>query len=273
MKDKKLSLYKKILTLSITGITLLLSGCQSNNSVNNSNTDMVIAPSFEIDNNTVKKENVWEQRTNTIEKDVRDPEVVVGELKIENSDNSVTWELVNDSDIVYNNITFKDLYSNIKHLDLPCDETTFINFIIKTYITKENTIFTSYVNDNEYVYNPEVDGEDNVYITLDEGLQENDTYINLVNKYSNKVNWSLTVYNEEYTSVGVIYGCSDYILYNGGTDTKEIDMSKYSSSYVNSTDEEVIENTDTIEDNTETEDNLETQESEETQDIGQEENQ
>lgn len=222
----------KRIILFIIGITFMLSivGCQNKKSENEVN----FTPStFEKDSSTIKNSESWQFNrqpiinNNTDDNEVVDPSINVGEIKIENTDGSKLFNIIEDRDIEYNGVVFKNLYSNIQHLELPCDQNTFINFVIKTYVTNSKHVNTEYLNDNEYMYNPEIDGDDNVYISIDEGLQESEYYNSLVKQYNDKAIWSLTLYEDDYSGLGIIYGCKSFILYSGGDTEQVVDMSEY----------------------------------------------
>lgn len=214
---------KIILNLILCLIAINCIGC-SDNSRNSS--DIIVKIEFNKDDKTVRNDEAWlydmKESDASSDYEVNEPQVNLGEIKLENSDDSVYYE-VSGNDIVYNGVVYKDLYYNVQHLQLPCDINTFINFIIKTYDTNSNEVDTLYVNDTEA---SSTESDDvGASISVDESLRDSDYYLQLVEKYNNVAKWRLMLIDEN--DMGILYGCESFILYNGGNGVTEIDMNKY----------------------------------------------
>lgn len=228
----------KIKTVVLTSLIISMSLCAcSKQDTQTENSGYV--SKFEVDSSTIKNDDIWNtysiqtseyEDTNT---DVVDPSVLVGEIEIENKDNT-TYYTLEGNNIVYGNTTYTDLNSNLDKIDLPCDKNTFINFIVKTFDTDSNTVNTYCSNDNEEVEVAE-NGEMSTSISLDNGLSDSDEYIKIKQKYGGEpITWSLTLIDIENNTEGVIYGCSKYLMYNGSSEYKQVDMSEYSDNNSNS---------------------------------------
>lgn len=219
----------KVLAGAILISVLTLSGCANDSNKSNTSENNYITPIFEVDSNTIKNENIWQMVNNlSTTEDTDDYEVVepeefdnisMHEIKLLNSDNSTNYEIAG-SDIKYNGTTFVGLYNAVTNCELPCDINTFINFIVKTYYTNEDTIYIAYSNDNL----PK--GEDDTALNLSESLSDNNYYHTFEEKYNQGVNWSISLMGLNENVSGTLYGCNQYIIYYGTKDI-EIDMSKY----------------------------------------------
>ena len=227
MKNK---IVKKALAISL--LTALLCGCSNQKEVDSSNINSIV--SFTKDSSTIKNDDVWIVKNtqqsisnNDEDVDVIDPLTIVGELKIENTDNTVSY-YIDGGSIIYNNITFLNLKDCIDKLELPCDKNTFINFIIKTFTTESGTVSTYYYNDKEVDIDIESLGEASTSIPLDDSLSDSEEYLRVKGEHNNvPVNWCLTLIDTVNNIEGTIYGCDKYLMYSGSSKLHTVDMSEY----------------------------------------------
>ena len=117
----------------ITSVNLV--ACSELN-LNIDKADVYLAPSFEVDKLTVRQNNEWNIRQeleiddNDSVPTEQDIKVDVGEVQLDNNDNSVDYQ-VEGEDIIYNGVRYKGLYTAINSVTYPYDTNTFINFITK----------------------------------------------------------------------------------------------------------------------------------------------
>lgn len=244
----------KIIVLAFICIALTFVGCGKSNESDNSDTYVEI----EKDSNTIHKNNVFDiekdyQEEKQEEKEesynVVDPSINVGELSLQGTDSSVNWE-IQGNDVVYNGVRFRDLYNCVQHLDLPCEQNTFINFIVKTLNTTTD-VDCGYTNEKEFVYD-----EESTDIAIDFVLEDSDVYKKIKEKYDNTpANWTLTIFSG--SSNLMIYGCDRYLVYDGAEDLVTVDMSEYSLDNVDTngntdiSENSITESTDNTEDSDE----------------------
>jgi hypothetical protein len=236
-------------------ISICLIGCGSTRTVD---TDDYTPQQFSVDGSTARSQTIWQIENEEAEAEeeetedyvVVDPSLNVGELVLTGEDTTQKWE-IDGNNIVYNGITFNNLYYCIQHVDLPCDETNFINFIVKTF-TSTSDVNTGYLNDLED------HGEDSTYIDLEPQLQESSEYLRIKEEHNNiPITWNISLHGDGIN--GNIYGCSSYLLYNGSDGTQEVDMSKYNYSFdtddtTNTTEETSVEESNITETEEETTD-------------------
>lgn len=207
------------LAIMFSIVTVLIMGCGASNEVEYS------AGKFSIDRWTIREAEAWNAGNSNESSGngnaVKDPNISTGELILEGNDASVKYE-ISGNDIIYKGITFHDLYYCVQHVQLPCDQNTFINFLVKTYQTKDSDVYSEYVNDYEFDTSS---GEEN--ITIHENFSDSSKYLALVDEYGKEANWTLTVYEYGYKSPGMIIGCDKYLMYNGGSGEHTVDMSKF----------------------------------------------
>jgi hypothetical protein len=227
-------------------ISICLIGCGSTRTVD---TDDYTPQQFSVDGSTARSQTIWQIENEEAEAEeeetedyvVVDPSLNVGELVLTGEDTTQKWE-IDGNNIVYNGITFNNLYYCIQHVDLPCDETNFINFIVKTFTSKSD-VNAYYINDLE-----ETD-EDDTSIGIDYILEDSSEYINIRASHNNEpATWSISLSSDNIN--GTIYGCSSYLLYNGSDGTQEVDMSKYNYSFDTDDTTNTVEETSVEESNT-----------------------
>lgn len=219
-----------IVTLIILSLSLV--ACD-NTLLDKSSKETYIAPSFEVDELTVRQNNEWNIKQEIAEeteeytvKTEADIKVDVGEIQLENTDGSVDY-IVEGEDIVYNGVRFKGLNTALNSVASPYDINTFINFVVKTYSTTEANVNVTYSIDSE---NSSDDGEGvGAYIGLHESLMADSTdYQYIYNKYGVEVDWQILLDSGKNEEFGMLYGCNDYVMYQG-VGNLVIDMNKFDS--------------------------------------------
>lgn len=223
---------KHIKLVVLLGLLLGLTGCNKIK-LDNSNEETYIAPSFEVDELTVRQNNEWnikqeitdETEENTVKTEA-DIKVDVGEVQLENTDNSVDY-IVEGEDIVYNGVRFKGLNTALNSVASPYDINTFINFVVKTYSTTEASVNVTYSIDSEASSD---DGEGvGAYIGLHESLMSDSAdYPYIYNKYGVEVDWQILLDSGKNEEFGMLYGCNDYVMYQG-VGNLVIDMNEFDS--------------------------------------------
>ena len=222
---------RKSLIVAMSLITLL---CGCTNSQSNST-----VKTFEKDDNTLTKEaaSAWIVNESTTAKDeneglekdrhdngveIHERDNLVCELILDNNDNSVDYQVINGSDLVYNGRTYRGLYGAATQLAMPYKSTTFINFVLKTYNTSANEIFVLYSSDLDKK-------EDDVIVSAYSEAKDLLGYDKIASKYGEDINWYINIHERLNKNAATLYGCSKYIIYQGNSDNVTIDMSKYGS--------------------------------------------
>lgn len=240
-------------------LTLILcTACGNSYVENNSTSDKRDVTYFEKDRYTVKKEEYCdylyntnynssnyqedEQEVQSTEdkddvqdvQDVKEAEdIAVSEILLY-EDDSINFTVDGDN-IVYNNITFYNLYSHVNSIELPCDINTFINFIIKTYPSDSDAIvYLSKESDEEQVEEEDVGS----YLTLHDTMLGYNGYQTLYEKYNKPINWYLAVVSKNDSKTLDIYGCDKYLMYIGNN-TLNIDTSELGDSTYSETDDNI----------------------------------
>lgn len=154
----------------------------------------------------------------------------IGQLVIENPISEERFSIKNGTDIWYNNILYRGLYSNVEQIETPYSKNEFINAVIRLYVTNESPVYTELVND------PVASVSDNSIeadaselasvVTIDEQLQGNRQYLAIKEKYNKPANWRLNLFNEDRKNLGSIVGCGNYVVLLGVEDTVHFDMNK-----------------------------------------------
>ena len=145
-----------------------------------------------------------------------------GELVLENEDTTTDYEIQEDGSITYKEKTFHGLYNAMQSIEIPYDENTFINFLIKT-INAEDT----YIN----VYR-QTDELEEFDVSMFEFYKGNSTYNSMIDKYNTEPEWCLDIGLVDGDSVSkhtYIYGCSAYVFLLDADNDIVIDMSEYDS--------------------------------------------
>lgn len=246
----------KPILLSLLGITVMLSGCASNKSDNDilnifEINDYTIHSNTKIDetkdnqSNSNKNDDKNKDTNSSTEQNVED---TMGELIIENTDNSIAYEVVNDTDILYKGTTYVNLYTCVNSLNTKYDKNTVINFIIKDIKMSSSEVYCDLSVDDG------VESEDN--FSIDEELSGRAKYEELKNKYGEPATWSLTFINSDDRSFKVIFGSYSYMLLSGVDGDVTLDMSEQDSG-ININENNTVENN--------TEEAVETTEVEDTQ--------
>jgi hypothetical protein len=215
---------------------LCLTGCGSTKIGGSSSNSEYKPATFEVDDSTIRNEvydyieennkieeaeKEQEAIQEAIQQTVVDPNITVGELAISNQDTSEDFEISGD-DIIYNGITYKGLNEALNHMEYPTDRTTFINFILKTFNqTTNNVVYCNCVNDVE-----EDLKEDSTNLDIDVQLDESEVYRQIKAAHNNEpAIWTLSIWSD--ITAGSIYGCSEYLIYNGTDSLYEVDMSQF----------------------------------------------
>lgn len=223
MKQRTLTLLG--LGLSILTVAGMITGC-SNTGLKDNDNKYTVKQEFGSDSSTMKKDNLQyqieeeqaQEDEETLE-NYEDDTINIGEIDIVNEDNSIDWEVDGD-DIVYKDTRFSGLYKIHDRLQLPCDETTFINFIVKTLHSYDSLIDVHV----ETSFDENTDTED-TDISIDEALSELEDYNAIKESYDNTpATWRI-VFNYDGNSK-FMFGSSKYIIYNGSGDLITVDMDK-----------------------------------------------
>lgn len=243
----------KSILLSLLGVTIMLSGCASNKSSNDilnrfetndytihSNTKVEETKSNQSSSNKDTNENTSNSSNNTSQ----NVENAMGELILENTDNSIAYEVVNNTDVTYKGTTYVNLYACINSLNTKYDKNTVINFIIKNIKMTSKEIYCDLTVDDG------VESADD--ISIDEELYGREKYEELKSKYNESATWSLTLTNSTDRTFRVIFGSYSYMLLSGVDGDVTLDMSKQDSGInINETNavegstEESVESTET----------------------------
>lgn len=213
-----------------------LAGCGSRNTIDTSGQEKDIIKTFEKDENTKSIVNyaIWnkniqekiQENTNEIDNMSIGQLENMGELRIEGNDDSVSYEVIGDTDITYNNIIYKNLYTNINNIDSKYDKNTLINFIIKNYNATSNVIYTTLNKESKLELSDEAEIEE---ISLDEQLSENIKYKTLKEDYDEPVNWVITLMEADTNKDVMMFGCYSYIILANINGDVIIDMSEFDS--------------------------------------------
>ena len=148
---------KKLLSLSLIAVSslMLLTACDKQ--TKEEDKIEYTPPMFELAENDVKlydyieyNKNNWNDNENSGGgTNNKVPQYDSSEITIENSDESVDF-IIDGSNILYKGKIFNGLYDVVQQLELPCSQTTFINFIVKTYKNNgSNNIYTECFLDSE----------------------------------------------------------------------------------------------------------------------------
>lgn len=154
----------------------------------------------------------------------------IGQLVIENPISEERFSIKNGTDIWYNNILYKGLYSNVEQIETPYNKNEFINAVIRLYVTNESPVYTELVIDPvASVSNNSIEADASELasvVTIDEQLQGNRQYLAIKEKYNKPVIWRLNLFNEDRKNLGSIVGCGNYVVLLGVEDTVHFDMNK-----------------------------------------------
>ena len=209
----------KLFKTCIIMTTILLCGCGSQN-----NEIKYTPQKLSIDNNTIRDKYVWnhiiEDEENKTDNYVSDPSGSVSEIIIDNNINSILYT-ISDGSIIYNGKTYNDLYNVVQSVETPYDTNTFISFILKTYATDSDVVYTYLTQDSDTI-------EDGVgtSIPVDESLSDFYGYKEICEKYNDKATWIIQMSSNKMREVGWIYGCKSFVLYKG-TDDLHINMQEF----------------------------------------------
>lgn len=236
MKNNKLPIIIAIVTLSIIGIAVIKINNKETkpesteiNQANQTNQqDQQDQQDFYFEEDTQKDayESPVKLETNSISNGTdKQNNEHIGEIELVNDDTSVTYSIINNNSVKYNNTTYQDLYTCINNINSKYSANTIINFIIKTHKSTSNLVYVDVITDD--VNTSEGDSID---FTLDEELQGYNQYESIKSKYNNEpVTWKLTLTDSETMYPTYIYGCNTYMLMTGTNGNIQIDMSAYDS--------------------------------------------
>lgn len=216
----------KLMILGLFGIAITFSGCANNNS------EKAIINKFEINEYTIHSKteiaqtNDYQTQGNNEDKDNQmntssNVENAMGELILNNKDTSVTYEVINGTDVKYKGVTYVNLYTCVNSLNTKYDKNTVINFIIKNIKGLSNTVYCDLSVDNA------TEGEE--IFSIDEELSGREKYESLKNRYNEPATWALTLVNSEDRSFKVIFGSYSYMLLSGVDGDVVLDMSEQDS--------------------------------------------
>lgn len=163
----------------------------------------------------------------------------ISEITIENVDNSVNYEIVGN-DIIYDGVTFHDLFPAVTAVKAPCDTNTFINFLVKCFDPMGlKDVYASYERDEDLV----AEGEDvGAPMTTSETASELKGYQEIRDKYGADVTWSLGLRTQDNSNSVSIYGCESYLTYQS-MKPLTVDMSQFDTSEFDKTDTPETEET------------------------------
>lgn len=243
----------KSILLSLLGVTIMLSGCAGNKSSNDilnrfETNDYTIHSNTKVDetknNQSSSNKDTNENTSNSSDNTSQNVENAMGELILENTDNSIAYEVVNNTDVTYKGTTYVNLYTCINSLNTKYDKNTVINFIIKNIKMTSKEVYCDLTVD---------DGVGSVDdISIDEELYGREKYEELKSKYNEPATWSLTLTNSTDRTFKVIFGSYSYMLLSGVDGDVTLDMSKQDSGInINETNavegstEESVESTET----------------------------
>ena len=237
----------KLILLSLLGIAVTFSGCANNKSekaiinkfeINeytiHSKTEIAQTENSQTQNNNGDKDNQMNTSSNI--------ENAMGELILNNTDTSVTYEVINDTDVKYKGITYVNLYTCVNSLNTKYDKNTVINFIIKNIKGLSDTVYCDLSVDTET--------EEEEVFSIDEELSGREKYESLKNRYNEPATWSLTLINSEDRSFKVIFGSYSYMLLSGVDGDVVLDMSEQDSG-ININETPINNNENIIEETTE----------------------
>ena len=236
MKNKKLPIIIAIVTLSIIGIAVIKinnketkpESTEINQASQQSQQDQQDQQEFYFEENTQKDayESPVKLETNSVTDGTdKQNNEHIGEIELVNDDTSVTYSIIDNKSVKYNNTTYQDLYACINNINSKYSANTIINFIIKTHKSTSDLVYVDVITDD--VNTSEGDSID---FTLDEELQGYNQYESIKSKYNNEpVTWKLTLTDSETMYPTYIYGCDTYMLMTGTNGNIQIDMSAYDS--------------------------------------------
>lgn len=223
---------KQLISAGLLLTMLSLTAC-NNIDIGGSNNNEYRPQLFEVDELTVRQNNEWnvkqeiaEENNETTVNTEEDIKVDVGEVQLENTDTSIDYT-IEGGDIVYNGIRFVELSTAVNSVSSPYDTNTFINFIIKTYSTAESTVNVSYNIDSNTTSDSNADT--GAYVGLHESLMaDSSDYQHIYNKYGVEADWQLLLDSGKPEELGILYGCSTYVMYQG-VGNLVIDMNEFDS--------------------------------------------
>lgn len=233
MKNKKIPIIIAIVTLSIIGIAVIKinnkeTKPESTETKQVSQQDQQDQQDFYFEENTKKDtyESPVKLETNSVTNGTdKQNNEHIGEIELVNDDTSVTYSIIDNNSVKYNNTTYQDLYACINNINSKYSANTIINFIIKTHKSASDLVYVDVITDD--INTSEGDSID---FTLDEELQGYNQYESIKSKYNNEpVTWKLTLTDSETMYPTYIYGCNTYMLMTGTNGDIQIDMSAYDS--------------------------------------------
>lgn len=215
-------------TATIISLTLgLLCGCsgeKSNNTVLNKFevNEYTVSTDYHTDTVTDKtnsgKDNTESNKSNS-DKPKKNIEDSMGELVMENTDDSVAYDVSNDTDVSYKGTNYYSLYSCVNSLNTKYDKNTIINFIIKNIKMTSKEVYCQLSTD-------EGDTSEADNFSIDDELSGRPKYEELKSKYNEPATWTLTLINSDDKSIKVIFGSYSYMLLSGVDSDVVLDMSK-----------------------------------------------
>jgi hypothetical protein len=208
---------KKIRAILLIMVCLIQCGCgniEENNKINE-----IVIRQFEIDSNTVSihsgsradnndsGDNDWDDNDGDDDTDTEDNNETDNKDKIDNT-SIITFEgessellgEISGDDVIYNGIKYMNLYFNLSLVELPCDMTSMINFILMNF-KADNYIIANLVKNTG--------NEDEVQIC--ELVTDSIKYDEAVKKYGCDVEWLLSLINSKGECIQ-IFGCNKYLM-------------------------------------------------------------
>ena len=208
-------------SLIILILTLSLCGCSSNLDTNNDSKEY--KPSFiYVDSNTVsykiaisnneqietelQAEKDYKNRVNEYNDFKQDTKTNITEIMFNDSQGEVDWTETENGDIIYNDITFTDLKTNVNKINhSKYTSREIIDFIVHSFKTEDKIVFSRIDFNDEY-------SEESTSIFLDQFIALKE-YKEFVENHNNEnINWQLSIYTYAYQHAAYLYGSSSYVV-------------------------------------------------------------
>jgi hypothetical protein len=269
MKGKDKSFQRIAIAAAIYAMTgISLSGCGKSN---NYNADDYTKQVFERDGSTIsdatqKQYNEYagvvddtvysgntssegltgDSEANRIATQSYNEDTYTAEVTIENASGEAAYT-VNGNDVIYNGVTYSNLYVNALKCESPYSTEDFINFILYLYPAPNtgDMVYTVpyIVSEEEGIDIPE-GADSNVSVSLEDGLSESADYMRLVDKYNDHAAWSLEIYQFGGKDKLKLVGCKSFIASLSSVDDVVVDLSDMDLTNKTSTNAVVVPDSD-----------------------------
>lgn len=147
--------------------------------------------------------------------------------EVENTPDINLSYVVSNNDVIYNDVTYTDLYTNIKEIEgnSQYDEDTLIKFILQSYPSSEQVYTFINIDTDDAI---EEEGDDNTNRTIDELLlTESNMYNSIRSKYNDKATWMLTINKWMGKDKAMLAGCKSFTIIIGTDEDIEVDVSDF----------------------------------------------